>query len=97
MQRGQFQMYLSPLDGTCFTRLRLSGVVPTAMASKDLQRLSAMLSFWSGYPVRLALPVDVATAAWFELWTAAFERVPARHLEMRFILARRPRTLPGER
>jgi len=97
MNRGQFQMQLSPLCGGSFTRLRVCGALPTALPARELARLTARLALWSGWPVQLALPVEGVTDAWFDFWTDAATRVPAHRLELRFTLTPRRRTAGHER
>ena len=95
MKKDQFKLYLQPLNDGSFTRLRLCGSVVTAIPPCELKRWVRQLSNWSGSPVELVLPVDVGTVAWFELWSYAVSEIPARHLEVRFALKRRPRQPRG--
>ena len=92
---GQMQLHLSPQQGDAFTRWRLTGSTVTAIPHRELRRLFRTLSFWSGWPVELVLPVDVQTAAWFECWTEAIDATPADHLTVRFDV-REPSPWPTE-
>ena len=96
-KRGQIRLHLSALHGGSFTRLWLCGAVPTALPPAVLGRLFAMLSFWSGWPVALALSVDEATASWCDVWSDALRDVPEHHLEIRFKSRRRPEVTGHER
>ena len=57
MKQGQFRVHVRPCCGGAYTRVQLCGSVPTAIPSRSLKRLAAMLAFWSGWPVALALSV----------------------------------------
>jgi hypothetical protein len=84
MRSGQVTIRLRPFEGGSFTLWSAHGAVPTAIPPAQLRRLLSGLAFWSGWPVRLALPVDAETVAWCEIWSEALAAVPARHLEVRF-------------
>jgi hypothetical protein len=45
-----------------------------------------MLPIWSGWPVTVALSVEVDAAGWCEWWTDALCAVPEGQLEVRFEL-----------
>jgi hypothetical protein len=87
MDTGQMKLMLSPKEGGSYTRLSLCGWLPTALPGRELRRLLSMLSFWSGWPVRVVLSVDAQTASWCEVWTDALCAVPERHLEVQFQMA----------
>ena len=98
MRQGQFQVRLRPCCGGAFTQLQLSGCVPTAIPPHLAKQLTESLTFWSGWPVLLALPAAGATAGWCDLWTDCLKDIPVHHLEIRFLLPRRlNRVEPGER
>ena len=82
MRSGQVVIRLRPFEAGSFTRWSAHGSVPTANPAAQLQRLLSGLAFWSGSPVRLALPVDALTVGWCESWSEALGHVPARHLEI---------------
>ena len=87
MTPDQFVLELSPRDGGSYTRLSLSGSLPTALPVRELRRLLAMLAFWSGWPVSVVLRVDATTANWCEWWTEALCAERARDFEVRFALS----------
>ena len=89
MKDGQFRAVLSPVYDGRFTRLRLTGVVPSSVMKRDVRRLVRALDFWSGYPVECALSVDREAACWCEWWTDLLAGIPERHLELRCLRARR--------
>jgi len=82
-------MRLRPLYHGAFTQWRIRGVVPTAIPRHDMSELLAKLSFWSGWPVEVMLPVEIETAAWLECWTEAVADFPGHRVQVRFI-PRRP-------
>jgi len=86
---GQFQVRLSPQQSGAFTRWRIVGSVPTAIPRSHLRQMMQGVSFWSGWPVALVLPAEVATVAWFEWWADALADIPEDHLQMRFVPLRR--------
>ena len=88
MKPGQFRMILKPLLGGSFTQWRLFGSTVTPVPHAEMQRLIEQLSFWSGWPVELVLPVDIGADAWFEWWTNAMTDIPADHLQVRFVINR---------
>jgi hypothetical protein len=96
MKKNPFKLHLQPLNDGSFTRLRLCGSVVTAIPPCELRRWVRQLSSWSDSPVELVLPVDVGTVAWFELWSYAISDIPARHLQVRFTLRRRPQQRRGD-
>jgi hypothetical protein len=89
MKTDRFKLRLRPTRDGVFTQLRLCGLVPTALPPCELSRLLRQLSSWTGAPVEIALPADVHTAEWFELWTYALSELPAHLLQVRFTLKRR--------
>lgn len=90
MKNGQFKLHLRPTHGGRFTRMRLSGSVVSALPPCELRRWFRQLSSWGDAPVELVLPADVSSVEWFELWSYAVSEVPARHLQVRFVLKRQP-------
>jgi hypothetical protein len=88
MEPDQFVLTLSPREGGAYTRLSLSGTAPTALPKAKLRGLLRMLSFWSGWPVTVALSVEADAAGWCEWWTDALCAVPEGQVEVRFELAR---------
>jgi len=89
MEDGKFRAALSPVHGGSYTRLRLTGVVPSRVTRKDVARLVRALAFWSGWRVECVLPVAREAASWCEWWTDLLAGMPERHLRVRFRLARR--------
>lgn len=85
MKRGQFRIRLRPYNGGAFTQVQLYGYVPTAIPARLAKRLTSLLTFWSGWPVALALCVDTATVGWCEQWADCVQDVPVHHLEVRFV------------
>jgi hypothetical protein len=96
MRTSPFSVYLQPEGDGSFTSLRLFGSVVTALPPCEIGRWIRQLAMWSGSPVELALPVEIGTAGWFELWTYAVSDIPARHLQLRFRL-HRPHRKRGQR
>jgi hypothetical protein len=80
MSQVQIEVELRPLNGGAYTELRLRGPVVSGVSPAHLRRLFSMLSFWSGWPVALALPVERVPASWVCYWQSALSAVPARHL-----------------
>lgn len=93
---GQLRLRLSPQHGGAFTRWHLTGSTVTPIPMRELRLLFRKLSFWSGWPIELVLPADVATVAWFDSWTAAVDPLPEHLLHVRFELERAP-ALPCKR
>ncbi len=89
MKSGQFRLHVNPIRAGSFTRWRLTGSVVTAIPHHQMRRLIESLSLWSNWPVELVLPVDVATANWFEWWAEVIDVIPEDHLYVRFKLKRR--------
>jgi hypothetical protein len=94
---GQFQIQISPQHQGAFTRCRVVGSVPTAIPRHHLRPLMRAVSFWSGWPVSLALPVEVATVAWFEQWADGLADIPEDHLQMRLVRTGRTRSAGTQR
>lgn len=94
MENGLFRATLSPVHGGSYTRLRLTGVVPSSVAQRDVARLARGLFFWSGGPVECALSVAMETACWCEWWTDLLAGMPERHLRLRYRIQRSPRKEP---
>lgn len=84
MRSGQVVIRLRPFEAGSFTLWSACGSVPTAIPPAQLRRLLSGLTFWSGWPVHLALSVDAGTVGWCETWSEALAHVPERHLEVRF-------------
>lgn len=91
MQNGRIKVWLSPLNGGSYTRLRLSGAIPTALPVRELRHLMERMSFFSGYPVECALSVDKEEAGWCEWWTDRLAVIPGHLLDVRFIVRDRMR------
>jgi len=88
MKNGQMKIALTPEHGGAYTRLRLSGSVPTAIPRRTALWLARGLAFWSGWPVRCVLSVDREAACWCEWWTDLLADIPERHLELRYHVIR---------
>ena len=84
-RRDRMTLELRPLHGGAYTQFSLSGPVPSA--PQGLRRLLTMFALWNGYPVDVVLFVDAETAGWCEVWGDALAPVPARHLEVTFMVA----------
>ena len=98
MALDRITMKLSPLHGSSFTKVFLSGPVVTAVPGRVLRSWLSQLAFWSGRPILVVLGAD-APASWLEVWAAALAEVPERHLRVEFRLPRgrggsRPRREP---
>jgi hypothetical protein len=93
MKNGQMRLRLSAGHGGAYTRLQLSGFVPTAVPRKTAIALARGLALWSGWPVRCVLSVGRKEAGWFEWWTDVLAVVPEDLLELRYDIVRtdRPR------
>ena len=83
MAGNRIHLQLHPLHGGSFTRLSLSGPIATALPARDLKRLLAVLAFWSGTAVAVALDAD-APVSWLEYWSDALTQVPERHFAVHF-------------
>jgi len=86
MRKAQCSLYLLSENGGAHTRWRLYGHMATAIPAEELRSLFRMLTFWSGWPVELVLPVEAGTGAWFAWWSDAIAQVPVDHLHVRFAL-----------
>jgi hypothetical protein len=84
MQDGQMKVWLSPLHGGAFTRLKLTGALPSSLPVFELRRLISRLSFFSGYPLECVLSVDKAVTDWCDWWHELLDSIPARHLQIRY-------------
>jgi len=82
------ELRLAPEHGGSYTRLRLTGFVPTAVPRKTALALTRGLAFWSGWPVRCVLSVDREAASWFEWWTDLLAGMPEDLLDLRFDISR---------
>lgn len=88
MKNGQMELRLAPEHGGSYTRLRLTGFVPTAVPRKTAAALARGLAFWSGWPVECVLCVDRETASWCEWWTDLLAVMPEDLLDLRFDIVR---------
>ena len=88
MESSRIKVWLSPLNGGSYTKLQLTGVVPTAVPRKELVRLVEKMSFMNGYPLECALCVDKETAGWCEWWIDRLVVIPEHHLKVCFIIKR---------
>ena len=88
---------LRPLHGGSYTQFSLSGPVPSDPQGPWLRRLLTMLARWNGYPVDVVLFVDAQTAGWCEVWADALATVPARHLEVTFLVGGAAAGVEGRR
>ena len=79
---------LRSLDSGAYTRLSLSGPVPTALPGRLLRQLLPQLAFWTGWPVDVVLSVE-DPAEFSEAWIAELLAVPDRHLCVRFTCRRK--------
>ena len=85
MDQGKIALQLWPIYGGAYTRLSVAGVIPTAVPSRELQRLLRGLSFWSGYPVQCALSAGGVDLGWYGWWLDQLAVIPGRHLELRCV------------
>lgn len=85
MDRGKIAVQLWPVYGGAYTRLRATGVIPTAVPERELRRLVRGLAFWSGYPVQCALSVAGVDLGWCGWWLDRLAVVPGHHLELRCV------------
>lgn len=74
-------------QGPAFSRLSLSGSVPTTPPPQDMRLFLHLLALWQGSPVDVVLSAD-APVSWVQAWTDALCAVPERHLSVRFVLER---------
>jgi len=88
-REGQFRIHLRPEHGGAYTRWRVTGSTPSAVPARQLDRLMWMMAYWSGWPVELALSVDLETAGWCEWWADVLAGVHPEHLRLRFVARRR--------
>ena len=84
MDNGHFRARLSPVLNGRFTRLRLTGVIPSSVPRSLVTRLVAALEFWSGWGVECVLCVDRETASWCEWWSALLGGIPEHRLKVRY-------------
>lgn len=89
MEKGQTVVRLRPVAEGAYTEFSVCGVVPSSIPYGVMSRLLRGLSFWSGYPVRVVLSVDILTASWLECWTDVLGRVPESHRKIIFKRAKR--------
>jgi hypothetical protein len=82
----EFRMHirLTPLWNGAYTKVRLTGCVPSSMPPRVLRRFAFLVSGWSGYPLECALCADKESVCWCEWWTALLADIPERHLTIRY-------------
>ena len=91
MKNGQMKLRLFPVYGGSYTRLQLSGVVPTAVPRWTAEAFAQGIALWSGWPTRCVLSVDREAASWCEWWTDLLAGMSEDLLELRYDIVR-----PGE-
>jgi hypothetical protein len=85
MKNGQFLLTLRPQYLGSYTRVHLTGSVPTSIPPQQIQRLIHGLAFWSGYSVACALCVDAEAVGWCDFWSDALAALPEHHLQIRLV------------
>ena len=88
MKYGKMRIVLEPENDGAYTRLRLSGSVPTSVPRASAIQLVQGLSFWSGWPVTCVLSVDKEAACWCEWWTELTAGIDPSLLTLRYRLRR---------
>ena len=92
MKKRRITAQLTPMDGGANTKFRLSGIIPTSVPQMLSRQLIYGLSFWSASPVSCVLCVDKESAAiWCEWWTELMAGIPARHLDVSYLIQRTER------
>lgn len=91
MKEHPFELRLRSSDDGSFTQVWLCGSVAAPPPRVEIEQLLALLTCWGGSPVELVLSADSGSVAWFELWGDTVAKVPAPHLQIRFIDSRRHR------
>jgi len=87
MPRQVTKLQLQPGKAEGKTCLSLTCTVPDSLPAPVLYQLLALLAFWSGQ--RLDVALDAAGPAWWlEVWADALVAVPERHIRVRFDLSR---------
>lgn len=84
MQQSKFTVELWPIHNGAYTRVRMRGVIPTAVPKRDLRRLAHGMAFWSGYPIQCVLSVEAEATSWCEWWVEQLAAIHVRHLELVF-------------
>ena len=82
MENKQIKIWLSPLNGGSFTRLRLVGSMPTALPVWEIRQLVERIRFFSGSPIAFVLSAGLEEANWSEWWTDLLAGIPRRLLEV---------------
>jgi hypothetical protein len=79
---------LRPLHQGAYTQITLSGPVATVPQLRQVRRLMSVL--WHGGPIDVVLCADGtnAGACWLEIWEDVLGRVPARRLDLRYLVSR---------
>lgn len=97
MGKAELTLELRPWRDGAYTLISLRGAVATVPQPKEVRQLLSVLSWWSGAPVDVALSVDGTNAGsrWLEVWDDVLKRVPARHLQLGFVLSRDTLTSNG--
>jgi hypothetical protein len=85
----EMRLSLRPVQGGSYTQFSLSGILCSAPQPGVMHRLAETFSLWSGWPLHVALHVDMRTAGWCEVWTDALADVPADFLAVTFRVAGR--------
>jgi len=93
MKNGQIKVWLSPLNGGSYTRLRLYAALPTALPVWELRHLAERMSFFSGYAVQCVLSAGLEEANWSEWWTDLLAGIPGRLLDVRFVPRHKKRSI----
>ena len=92
MKKGRIRAQLMPMEGGAYTRFRLLGTMPTSVPQMLIRQLIYGLSFWSASPVSCVLCADKEEAAsWCEWWTELMAGIPARRLDVRYLIQRTER------
>jgi hypothetical protein len=84
MPSRKLSLRLRP-QGQAYSRLSLSGVIPTTPSAQDLRLFCYLLSLWQGSPLDVVLSAD-ARVSWVTAWTDALAFVREDHLRVRFVL-----------
>ena len=87
MPQDRMMVRLSPLCDGAYTHVEIEGVLPTAVPSRQLQRLARALALWSGYPVACALSVEGQAMGWCGWWLDQLALIPAHHLQLQAVPA----------
>jgi hypothetical protein len=84
MDKGQFRARLTPVCNGQFTRLQLTGVVPSSVPIQQVAKLVRALELWSGWSVECVLCVDRENPLWCEWWSDLLAGIPERRLKVRY-------------